>query len=589
MTGHDAHPTTDRRDDMNESRNEHTTKHATRIALGTGTVAGAILAILIALVASGSASTLAAAPVNVTLPSIGGTAAQGSTLTASSGSWTGDTPIAFAFQWRACNVSGASCSDIAGATGQTYTVGASEVGSTLRISVVGTNASGTSTALSQQTAAIAAASPPVNTAAPAVSGSAQAGQILVTSDGTWSGSPPPTFTYQWQRCNSAGSSCATLSGQQTSTYAVVAADVGSTIRTLVTATNGVGAATAQSAQTAVVVSSGSAPRATAQGTVTGTLSVGNTLTVSTGWSGTSPIAYSFQWQRCDSGGHCVSISGATGQTYVATGSDVGYRLRALVTGRNAFGSSSLYSNLSAAAVAATGSRPVLVVAPAVTGATKAGGVLIASNGSWSSSTSLRYAYAWLRCDAQGNACSAVSGATGQSWTVPADAAGHSVRVQVTAINGGGSTAAQSIAYLVASAPVAAGAPSGLIALGNGVSSIAVTAVSLPQRLIISGVSFSPSRVTSRAPFTARFRVTDTRGYAVRGALVYIVTLPYGLTAPAAEVTTDNSGYATITVRPTSAFPLRRGALVMFVRARKPGGDLLAGISTRRLVQVLIGS
>jgi hypothetical protein len=95
-------------------------------------------------------------------------------------------------------------------------------------------------------------------------------------------------------------------------------------------------------------------------------------------------------------------------------------------------------------------------------------------------------------------------------------------------------------------------------------------------------------VTSRAPFTARFRVTDTRGYAVRDALVYIVTLPYGLTSPAGEVRTDTAGYATIVVRPTAALSLRRGSIVMFVRARKEGDSLLVGVSTRRLVQVLVG-
>ncbi len=563
------------------------TKRRRRLTLGAGTVAGAVLATLIALATPGSASTRAVAPANVVPPAIAGTAAQGSTLTASSGSWTGDTPITFGFQWRVCDTSGATCSDIAGANGQTHTIGSSEVGSTVRVMVTATNASGTSTALSQQTLAVAPATAPVNTAAPAVSGPAQAGQILVTSAGSWAGSPPPTFTYQWQRCNSSGSGCVILYGQQSTTYAVSDADVGATMRTLVTATNGAGTATAQSAQTAVISVAGSAPRATAQGTVGGTLAVGHTLTVSTSWTGTSPIAYSFQWERCDTAGHCAAIPGATGQTYVPTGSDVGYRLRALVTGRNAFGSSSLYSNLTSAAIATSGGRPVLVTAPSVTGTAQVGAVLTTSNGTWSSSTSLRYAYVWLRCDGQGNACSAVSGATGQTWKVPADAAGHTVRAQVTAINGGGSTAAQSIAYVVPGSTAAPVAPSGLIALGNGMSSVAASAVSLPQRLIISGVSFSPSRVTTRAPFTARFRVTDTRGYAVRGALVYAVTLPYGWTAPAAEVATDTSGYATIVIRPTSAMPLHKGSLVMFVRARKQGGNLLAGISTRRLVQVLI--
>ena len=571
-------------DDMNKRKKPHR-----RLTLAAGVIVGAAVASLLAFATPGSASTQAAPPANVAAPAISGSAAEGSTLTVSSGSWSGDAPIAFSFQWRLCDSSGASCVDIPGATGQTHTVVPSEVGSTLRAAVTATNTAGASTALSQPTSVIVAATAPVNSAVPAISGSAQAGQILTTSDGTWSGSPLPTFTYEWQRCNSSGSGCATLSGEHSSTYAVVAADIGSTVRSLVTATNRVGTATAQSPQTAVVVASGSAPRSNAQGNISGTLQVGSTLTVSTGWSGTSPIAYSFQWERCDKNGRCVGIPGAAGQTYVATVNDIGFRLRALVAGRNAYGSSSVYSNLTSAAIAAVGAKPALITAPTVTGSAQVGGTLTTTTGTWSSSTTLHYAYAWLRCDAQGNACSPISGATGQSWTLTAVSAGHTVRSQVTATNLAGSGTAQSIPHAVSSPPSGPVAPSGLISLGGGRYSVSAAAVNPPQRLIVSGVSFTPSRLTSRAAITARFRVTDTRGYAVRDALVYLVGLPYGWISPAAEVATDTAGYATIVVHPTSALPLRRGALVMFVRARKQGDNLLAGVSTRRLVQVLIGS
>jgi hypothetical protein len=57
---------------------------------------------------------------------------------------------------------------------------------------------------------------------------------------------------------------------------------------------------------------------------------------------------------------------------------------------------------------------------------------------------------------------------------------------------------------------------------------------------------------------------------------------------APETPTDGTGWATIQIRPTRNLPLRRGDLVMFVRARKPGDSLLAGVSTRRLVQEPIG-
>ena len=96
-------------------------------------------------------------------------------------------------------------------------------------------------------------SAPVNTSLPVVSGSVVQGQTLSGSSGTWTGSPAPTFGFQWQRCNSGGGSCADVVGQTATTYSLGAADVGSTLRVVVTGTNSVSSASATSAVTAVVV------------------------------------------------------------------------------------------------------------------------------------------------------------------------------------------------------------------------------------------------------------------------------------------------------------------------------------------------
>jgi hypothetical protein len=66
--------------------------------------------------------------------------------------------------------------------------------------------------------------------------------------------------------------------------------------------------------------------------------------------------------------------------------------------------------------------------------------------------------------------------------------------------------------------------------------------------------------------------------------VYTIGLPYGWSYNAPEQPTDANGWATTVIHPTANMPLRRGDLVMFARARKPGDNLLAGVSTRRLVQ-----
>jgi thermitase len=94
--------------------------------------------------------------------------------------------------------------------------------------------------------------PPVNTAPPTIAGTAQMGQSLNASTGSWSESPTG-YAYQWQRCDTTGANCSPISAATAQTYTVGAADLGKTLRAAVTASNGAGpSAPATSAQTAVV-------------------------------------------------------------------------------------------------------------------------------------------------------------------------------------------------------------------------------------------------------------------------------------------------------------------------------------------------
>ncbi|HEV3095357.1 MAG TPA: hypothetical protein VGY30_12720, partial [Solirubrobacteraceae bacterium] len=95
---------------------------------------------------------------------------------------------------------------------------------------------------------------PSNTAPPTVSGAAQVGQSLVAGSGAWSGATPIGYAYQWQDCNTSGEACANIAGATSTEYAPSGADVGHTIRVVVTASNSAGNASEASPATAAVQS-----------------------------------------------------------------------------------------------------------------------------------------------------------------------------------------------------------------------------------------------------------------------------------------------------------------------------------------------
>jgi len=238
--------------------------------------------------------------------------------------------------------------------------------------------------------------------------------------------------------------------------------------------------------------------------------------------------------------------------------------------------------------------PTVRSLPSVSGTAQVGRTLTARNGEWGGTRPLNFSYQWRRCGRGGGSCADLSGATSKTYVLVAADQGRRMRVRVTAANSVSSSSAVSRPTAIVraagtSSPPPPG-PSGQITLGDGKVSIPVSSVASPQRLIVSGVQFTPSVVRSRSPFTARFRVTDTRGFVVRGALVYMLGLPYGRIGNVPEQPTGTDGWIAFQVQPTARLPLvNGGALVVFVRARKPGENLLAGVSTRRLVQVRLGS
>jgi len=102
------------------------------------------------------------------------------------------------------------------------------------------------------------------------------------------------------------------------------------------------------------------------------------------------------------------------------------------------------------------------------------------------------------------------------------------------------------------------------------------------------LQFIPLILRSRSAFTARFHVSDSQNHPVQGALVFVVGIPFGNTTTPPEQATGADGWVTFVIRPTFRLQLSaHGNQPFFVRARKPTDRLIAGVSTRRLVNLSI--
>jgi hypothetical protein len=334
------------------------------------------------------------------------------------------------------------------------------------------------------------------------------------------------------------------------------------------------------------------PVNSAQPSISGTPTVGSTLTATQGtWTG-SPTSFAFQWVRCPASGglpngsDCAFVAGATTQAYIVSDADAGLRIRVRVTATNADGSETAASNATPA-VTQPSQPPARVADPTIVGTARVGSTLTATPGQWSN-TPTSFAYQWVRCPASGgnplgSDCPVIGGATVQAYQLVAADVGRRLRVRVTARNADGSATAASNATATIQAAVPPPVPTGCPA---GTGAIRPDQITPPARLQVDRQLLVPATVTSSTTtLTVRFHVSACGGRPVQGMLVYVTGVPYNQFTIPAEQPTGADGWAELRLNRLVGFPAtpRQQLLVMFVRARKSGEPLLGGISTRRLV------
>ena len=373
-------------------------------------------------------------PSNTSPPVISGTAQDGQSLSATTGSWTtGAPPLKFLYQWERCTSTGGSCTPIS-AKASSYTLTSTDVGHQLTVVVKGTDElRQTTPATATAAGPVLAPPPPADTTLPKISGVAQDGHTLTASTGSWSSPDMLRYKYQWQRCGSTGASCVNISKATGASYAASAADVGHELTIVVSATDRESHTAAGKASPVGPVAPPPPPSLTALPRVSGTARDGSTLMTTTGsWSSPDALGYRYQWQRCDgTGAACVGIVGATSASYGITGYDIGHEITSLVTAVDGEGQTGQGDGTPVGPVASP-SPPSTSVLPSIAGIAQVGQTLLVSDGSWVTPDVLTYTYQWERCDSSGGNCAPLPDQATGAYVLTTDDLGRDITVVVTA-------------------------------------------------------------------------------------------------------------------------------------------------------------
>jgi hypothetical protein len=279
-----------------------------------------------------------------------------------------------------------------------------------------------------------------NVLAPTVLGLDITGQTLTASEGTWTGPEPISYSFRWQQCSKAGTECKDIGGETKSSYVIQNGDAGHTLRVVVTAKNVAGSTEKESAVTGEVLGVG--PQNTEAPSISGEAKEGQLLTASSGkWSGTEPIAYEYEWLRCNtSGASCAQAQAASLlATYTAKAEDVGHTLRVKVLAKNIAGSASAESEKTAPVKGVLPANTVLpVTLPAVT-VTEGGSVEATTEGTWTGTQPITYEIQWKICSSATSCKVELEGPypANKKFKVPSGTSGKKLRINVIATNAAG--------------------------------------------------------------------------------------------------------------------------------------------------------
>lgn len=379
----------------------------------TGLVTGVAAGAVTITATSADGSTSGTIDLEIVLPSltshavtIEGTAKVGSTLTATTTTWT-PAPVALAYTWSRDGV------EIDGATSSTYVLTGADAGAVITVTITGTK-SGYSPDSSTSDGTAAVALGDLTSAVPTMTGDARFGGTLTAAAGTW-GPGSVDLAYQWYRGDSA------IAGATSADHVVQVGEVGSTLRVVVTGSKPGYAKTSTEVSSSLVQ-----PASLTVGvpSVGGAARVGSTLTGSAGIWAPSGLTLSWQWLR-----NGAPVPGAVGASYLLTAADQGTAISLRISGSQPGFAS---ADATSAATTAVAAGTLAGATPKVSGTAKVGKKLTVKAGTWKP-TGVAVSYQWFRSG------KAIKKATKSTYTLVAADRGKKITVKVTGKKAGYTT------------------------------------------------------------------------------------------------------------------------------------------------------
>ena len=474
-------------------------------------------------------------------PTITGTAQVGQTLTAGTTAIMdadGLTSVSYTYQWIRVATDNTE-TNISSATASTYMLVAADQGTTVKVTVSFTDdANNPETRTSAATAAVSAAANTLATGAPTITGTAQVGQTLTagtTAIMDADGLTSVSYMYQWIGVATDNTET-NISSATASTYTLVAADQGTTVKVTVSFTDDANNPETLTSAATATVSAAANTLATGAPTITGTAQVGQTLTAGTtaimDADGLTSVSYTYQWIRVATDNTETNISSAPASTYTLVAADQGTTVKVTVSFTDDANNPETLTSAATATVSAA-ANTLATGAPTITGTAQVGQTLTASTTGIADAnglTSPTYTYQWIRVDGTDEAD--IAAANSSTYILGAADLGTTLKVRVTFADDLGHTETRTSA---ATATVGAGA----VATAPTVTDVAVTSTPasgttyyLAGEVIEFTVTFSaPVTVTATPKFAFRLGAATRQAAYARGsdsaALVFARTVQAG--------------------------------------------------------------